>query len=337
VPTRPGNWLFHCHLVDHIDGALRLAKEEPKATPSHANHAEQAMAGLVLGVQVSPRKGATTALAPVARRTLRLFVDERANVYGDKPGYSFVLQDGPVAPAADSVRVPSSTIVLHRGEPTEITVINRMKRHATIHWHGIELQSFYDGVGDWSGLGTTIAPPIAPNDSFVVRLTADRAGTFIYHTHTDETEQLSSGLYGPLLVLAENAPRDTTERVFLMGAGGPQDEAPPFVNGRASPPPIELRAGIAHRFRFINIAPAGQRRVRLLGDSAERWRAVAKDGADLPPQQATTRPAVVLLLPGETYDFEVRRQKAGTLTLEITAGRGPVLPPVVTRIPVIVR
>ena len=352
VPTRPGNWLFHCHLVEHIAEALRLPQPPGHETDARPNHAMQGMAGLVLGIQVAPPKGATVAVDPPPRRKLRVYVTQRERVYGDQPGLSFVLQEGSTPPADDSLRIPGSTIILHQHEPTEVTVINRARQMATIHWHGIEVQSYYDGVGDWSGWGTRTAPMIAPGDSFVVRLLPDRAGTFIYHTHTDEATQLVSGLYGTLLVVPEHAAPDTTERVFLFGIGGPQDDAPPTVNGAATPPPIELRAGTAHRFRFINISPLESRTVRLLeGSVLQEWRALAKDGADLPPSQATQRPATVVLAPGETIDFEVLRPQPGTLSLEITspqtvairwaarqagAERGAI-PLLVTKIPVNVR
>jgi len=311
------------------------------------------MAGLVMGIHVAPAKGAVLAGDPRPRRELRVFVTERANVYGDQPGYSYILQEGAKPPAADSIRIPSSTILLRQHEPTEITVLNRAKTMATIHWHGIELESFYDGVGDWSGWGSRVAPSIAPGDSFVVRMTPDRAGTFIYHAHTNETTQLASGLYGTLLVLPDKGERDTTDRVFLFGVGGPTDEALPTVNGSATPPPIELRAGVPHRFRFINITPLELRVVRLAADTVmQQWRAVAKDGADLPPEQARVRMATARLSPGETFDFEVLRQRPESLTLEIeapqtVAARAPIIasgripragiPPDVMRIPVVVR
>jgi FtsP/CotA-like multicopper oxidase with cupredoxin domain len=338
VPTRPGNWLFHCHLIYHIDADLRLADHAPTEMEGHATgHAEQMMAGLVMGIRVAPARGSTPAVDPVARRSLRVFVDQKANVYRDKPGYSFVLQEGATPPARDSVAFPSSTIVLHRNEPTEITVVNRTSVESSIHWHGIELESFYDGVGGWSGAGTRVAPVIAPGDSFVVRMTPDRSGTFIYHTHSDESVQLNSGLYGALLVLDEGRQRDANERIFLMGEGGPQDDAVPFVNGSATPPLVELHAGGTSRFRLINISAAAAKRVRLVADTAvQQWRAFAKDGADLPPRQATMRAAVALLGPGETMDFEVTRAKPEILTLEVITPRGQ-RPPLVQKIPVIVR
>jgi FtsP/CotA-like multicopper oxidase with cupredoxin domain len=42
-------------------------------------------------------------------------------------------------------------IVLTRGQPVEIEVVNRVKDPTAIHWHGIELESYYDGVPGWSG------------------------------------------------------------------------------------------------------------------------------------------------------------------------------------------
>lgn len=341
VPTRPGNWLFHCHLIYHIASSTRLMAELP---PEQAhNHAFAGMAGLVMGIDVAPGRGETVASAPPPpRRRLRLFVNERPNVFGSSPGFSFVEQDGDSAPAADSMRAPSSTIVLHRNEPTEITVINRMRQgHASVHWHGIEVDSYYDGVGGWSGAGSSLAPVIAPGDSFVVRMTPDRAGTFIYHTHVDEGAQLTSGLYGPLIVLAEGASPDTSERLFLIGDGGPtatpRTPVAPFINGSATPPPIELRSGTTHRLRFVSISGALVRRVRLVSDSGVvRWRAVAKDGADLPPNQASMRDAVVALGPGETADFEVRRDRPELLTLEVTTAPAQKKPHLM-KIPVIVR
>jgi FtsP/CotA-like multicopper oxidase with cupredoxin domain len=278
------------------------------------------MAGLIVGVHVSPATAGRPAPDPRPRRRLRVFVTQRANVYGDVPGYSYVLQKASKPPARDSIQSHGSTLVLRQNEPSEITVVNATTNSTSVHWHGIEIESFYDGVGDWSGWGTRVATPIAPGDSFVVRLTPPRAGTFIYHTHTSEGVSLASGLYGALVVIPENTVPDTTDRVALVAIGGPLDDSRPVVNGSSSPPPIELRAGVAYRFRLINISPLETHRIQLaVGDTTQTWRALAKDGADLPPHQATTQPAFLALHPGETYDFEVRRERPGVLTLRVNS------------------
>ena len=107
-----------------------------------------------------------------------------------------------------------------------------------------------------------------------------------------------------------------------------------------------------HRFRFINISRTETRTVQLLaGDSVQSWRAVSKDGADLAPARATVQPSIVALHAGETFDFEVLRQRPESLTLRIvgvqsiakraaffaSAKPGERPPPLVLDIPVIVK
>lgn len=337
VPTRPGNWLFHCHLIYHIDAALKLNEHhEGHGGLMKANHAEDGMSGLVMGIHVKPLHGAGILPEPVPVRHLRLYVNERPNVYGNKPGFAFILQNGDTPPARDSITIPSSTVVLTKGEPTEVMVINHTNQMASVHWHGIELNSLYDGVSDWSGWQKKVAPVIAPNDSFAVHLTPDRSGTFIYHTHADETVQLTSGLYGPLLVLDKGASRDSAERILLMGDGGPIKGAPSFFNGLPIPADINLSANTKHRLRLINISAGATKRVRLLSDTTLlNWRPIAKDGADLPPLQSAPRPADFYLMPGETYDVEVSKRDPGDMVLEVTTlPRGKAI---VNRIPVRVR
>ena len=59
---------------------------------------------------------------------------------------------------------------------------------------------------------------IEPGASFVVRITPPRAGTFIYHTHLHDYRQLSSGLYGPLIVTEPGETFDpATDHVVVLG------------------------------------------------------------------------------------------------------------------------
>jgi manganese oxidase len=106
------------------------------------------------------------------------------------------------------VRFPGSPIVLTRGEPTEIVVLNRADVPLGVHWHGLELESWADGVPGWSGMPGRVSPAIQPGDSFAVRMTPPRAGTFMYHVHSEPGHQLAQGLYGPFLVLEPGERRD---------------------------------------------------------------------------------------------------------------------------------
>jgi len=340
VADRAGNWLYHCHSINHMDGALRLdaAPQAAMDGTSHA-HVADAMAGLVMAISVREMaRTRTTIPRRPPRHRLRLFVTEHAGSPGAQSSYGYVLQEGAREPAVDSVRLPGSTIVLRRGEPTQITVINRTGHATAVHWHGMELESYYDGVAGWSGADARTASVIAPGDSFVVRLTPPRAGTFIYHTHADDLAQLTGGLYGALLVLPPHVRRDVAERMIILAdSSAPEmrDTPPSMINGSTAPAPIELCAGVTHRLRFIGISAVSNRRVRLLDDTTlVSWRMLAKDGQELPPAQQVVTPAAARLGAGETMDVAFTPLHPGQLTLEVTSLYGA---PRVTRVGVIVR
>lgn len=309
-PDRAGNWLFHCHIGFHVLPAARI---NPPAWdhPDYGSHdPARHMAGLILGIEVKPRPGDVTEDRSRPER-LRLFIQEGPQHTQARRTLSFVLQQGASPPAPDSVLIPSSPLILTRGRPTDITVINRLKKETSvIHWHGIELESFSDGVAGWSGAGDRLAPSIQPGDSFVARLTLPRAGTFIYHTHLNDIEQLTSGLYGGIVVVEPGAPFDPTlDHLFVAGwDGGGGDSTGPrtLINGDSMPPPMELKAGVTHRFRFVNIGPADRMSFRIFQDtSLVSWRLVARDGADLPASQVVSTPARRGLDVGETFDTEI--------------------------------
>jgi len=311
IPDRPGNWLMHCHMAAHMSPDLRGGPRRASDGLHPHNHALDAMAGLVTGWRVLPSAPATQAndagAALTTRRKLRLLVQSAPSRYEDKPGLGFVLQAGDVAPRQDSVVIPGPAIVLTRGEPVQITVVNRLSEATSVHWHGIELDSYFDGVSGWSGAEGRTAPPVEPRDSFVVRFTPPRAGTFIYHSHFDEERQLASGLYGPLIVLEPGARYDRyADRPWVLSQAGPAEgvNRPVMLNGSTTPV-VELYAKRRYRIRLININPNLPLTFSVLADSVPvSWRAVAKDGADLPAAQSQIQPAQLRIGVGEAYDFE---------------------------------
>ena len=247
VPQKPGNWVFHCHFAFHVAGERVL---EPAVMPAgmssddHSHAMPHKMAGLVLGIHVNPRPGEQYARSTEQPRNLRLLLQSSPKRFGEKPAYGFVLQDGDHEPARDSVSMPGPLLLLKRGQPVRITVVNHLTQPSAVHWHGIELESFPDGVPNWSGIGNRLMAPIAPADSFVAEFTPPRSGTFMYHSHLNEGEQMNSGMYAPLVVVDDPAKYDpSVEKIILVGGGGPQpnptSDFPGFVNGW----PIPNRSG----------------------------------------------------------------------------------------------
>jgi FtsP/CotA-like multicopper oxidase with cupredoxin domain len=320
TPTRAGNWLFHCHMAPHITPyPVRPDSSRHHDVHDVARHPVQGMAGLVLGIHsfdASP--GAQTSSRVEPARHLRLLVQQAPPAaQPDLRASGYVLQHG-AEPRADSVMTPGPPLLLTRGETTAITVVNRSDEMTTVHWHGMELESVFDGVAGWSGAGSNLAPFIVPGDSFTVSFTPPRAGTFIYHTHMDEGTQLITGSYGPLIVLEPGAAFDpATDLTFMIGravTGGRNDRA---INGHAEPPVLTLRAGTTYRLRIINILPAAPVAVKLATpDHALAWIPVSKDGADLPAALRVLQPSEIRALGvGETYDFLFTPDRAMELTL----------------------
>jgi manganese oxidase len=323
VPTRAGNWLFHCHMAPHITPyPVRSDSTRDHDVHDVARHPVEGMAGLVLGIRTyaSAALHAVTAADLQPAQHLRLFV-QQAPPAGrpDLRPTGYVLQRG-AEPPPDSVAVPGPPLLLTRGETTAITVINRSTEITTVHWHGMELESVFDGVAGWSGAGSNLAPLIAPGDSFTVAFTPPRAGTFIYHTHMDEGTQLLTGSYGPLIVLEPGERFDpASDLILIVGRAVNDGENSHAINGRHAPPPLTLRAGTSYRLRIINILPAAPMEVELVTDSTgrlARWTPVAKDGAMLPASHR--RPADARLKGfgvGEAYDFIWTPEEAMEATL----------------------
>jgi manganese oxidase len=334
-PDRPGNWLFHCHLPQHIGHRGSLGMPAPPAAHGHAdaNHALAGMSGLVMGVTVRPAAGRAAPPADVgARRALRLVIHARTDGTADDPHFAYTLDDGRAPSASDHGDRAAPPIVLVRGEPVSITVLNTLAEPTAVHWHGIELESYFDGVAGFSGSAGRLSPVIAPGDSFVARFTPPRAGTFIYHTHVDEERQQPAGLAGPLVVLEPGERWDPSTDVTVVVSSPPMvPDANGFIarvallNGGASAAPLELRAGVRHRLRLINMSTnIPGLRFELTRDGAPvRWRVLAKDGADLPADRRAPRPARQPLSIGETVDVEFTPEQSGDhrITAHLAGGQ----------------
>jgi FtsP/CotA-like multicopper oxidase with cupredoxin domain len=321
TPERPGNWLFHCHMTNHMTGPADGAHTEHRIDDGAAG-----MGGLVLGIQVTGASMHPPSDGRAARR-LSLVMREEPNRYGNQSGYRIDLE-GADAPRLNSGPVPGPVIVLTRGEPVEITLVNRMTEPTAIHWHGIELDSYFDGVPGWGGQSGNLAPPVVPGQSFVAKFTPPRAGTFIYHTHWHKDAQLAGGLYGPLIVLNPGERYDPqTDHIVVIGLNGVlrETEREPFaLNGSATPSPIVMRAGVPNRLRLINITAINEGLTAFLVDRLEQttWKPLAKDGETLPAGQTAPRPARQRVTVGETYDFEIQPSRSQRLWLEVRRATG---------------
>jgi manganese oxidase len=329
VPDRTGNWLFHCHLTNHAAMMPPVAHPEQadypimidRDDPDH--HFVNGMNGLILGITVTGRTAPRARWNPA--RKLHLFIQSDSAAGDIAPRFGYVLQRG-AEPRRDSVQNPGPVLFLTRGEPTSIVVTNRTTEPTAVHWHGMEIESYYDGAVGWSGTAGHTEPAIRPDSSFDVHITAKRSGTFLYHTHFDEMRQQYGGLVGALIVLEPGTTFDSTrDLIFLLSD---KDNGELLVNGSTASPPKELHAGTKYRLRIADIGVSRTAlHARVVRDSSVlSWRPVAKDGFTLPASQAMFRPSDARVASGETADFEFTPDRAGEFALQFgTPKRGGAL------------
>ena len=336
IPSREGNWLFHCHLVDHILPVSFLRKQEEM---NHSNtnletHARDAMGGLIMGINILPDKKfqAATSKNKVVERKLTLMIGEEENYFDNSNGKGFQLIENGKA-TANGFSIPGPPLILYKDQPVAIKVINTLKESTTMHWHGLEIDSYYDGVSGWGYMGGKLAPLIQPGDSFTVRLKPSRAGTFIYHTHMHDL-QLLQGLYGALIVLNPGETYNSqADKILLISQGGEGLYLPKMLNnsvdlfgknksllnGTSTPETLYLKEGKHYRFRIINIGAQnfGNYISIKQNDQFVFWTLIAKDGMSLKKDQRRVKSATQWVAIGETYDFEFSPAMPGDYQVEL--------------------
>jgi FtsP/CotA-like multicopper oxidase with cupredoxin domain len=341
TPERAGNWLFHCHVMHHVsperrlDAGLPVRPGDASETSHPHDHDEPSlgMAGMVLGITVLDANPAssTPSPAPAPRRRLTMAIRGIPGMSGGPNAASVqIVDDGSARPEAPPIS-PGPLLVLRRGEPVEIAVINQMTVGTSIHWHGLEIDSYYDGVHGWSGSEPHLAPMIEPGATFVVRIAPTRAGTFIYHTHFHDYQQLSSGLYGAIVVTEPKEAFDpAVDHIVVLGrrdaseaSGILEDASSLVVNGEREPRWV-WGVGRRHRLRLINITPDDLLTVSVVARTVPvTWRPLTKDGVQVPEDEGLPGPAEVRIGVGETYDFEYEaRPGNATLWLEVRGASG---------------
>jgi FtsP/CotA-like multicopper oxidase with cupredoxin domain len=90
--------------------------------------------------------------------------------------------------------LPGPVLRLKQHDRLRAVLKNNLKQDTTIHWHGIRLPNAMDGVP-----GLT-QKPVKPGASFTYDFACQDAGTFWYHPHAGNPEQVGRGLYGLLIV-----------------------------------------------------------------------------------------------------------------------------------------
>lgn len=88
--------------------------------------------------------------------------------------------------------IPGATLRFKEGKHAVIKVTNNMDVETSVHWHGLLLPNYMDGVAYLT------TPPIRPGKTLVYDFPLIHSGTYWYHSHTGLQEQ--RGIYGSIII-----------------------------------------------------------------------------------------------------------------------------------------
>jgi len=143
--------------------------------------------------------------------------------------------------------VPGPQLRVTEGDRVRVIHRNNLNESTGMHFHGQNVPNAMDGVPFLT------QPPVKPGDTFVYEFVAGPAGSHMYHSHHNATDQVGRGMLGAFIV----EPRDPALRyqvdqdiVWISN-----DALGGFtINGKGFPAtaPIVARRGQRVLIRFMN-------------------------------------------------------------------------------------
>lgn len=215
-------------------------------------------------MQTADLKKTTSVEVMNKQDVVRVALDAQETTWEYAPGHV-------VAGYGFNGQVPGPVIEAKQSIPLEIQLTNNLPEPTVVHWHGLRIPAAMDGT-------EVVQRPIQPGETFTYTFTPPDAGTFWYHPHANETEQLEKGLYGALIVRGIDEPVLDREQILvlddlkvdrkgrlvrfgtLMERHNGREGNIRLVNGKAEPE-LTITAGQIERWRIINASSA--RTVRL--------------------------------------------------------------------------
>jgi FtsP/CotA-like multicopper oxidase with cupredoxin domain len=205
----------------------------------------------------------------------------------------------PVAGLGYNKSWPGPTIRVTQGDKVRVEFTNNLKETTGVHFHGVEFEDFFqDGVPFVTQL------PIVPGQTYAYEFTAGNAGSLMYHSHHNATDQVGRGLLGAFIVDPKPEPvKFDRDYIWISN-----DELGGFtINGHGFPAtvPVLAAAGETVRVRFMNE-----------GIMMHPWhlhgipmRVIARDGHPLGSAEFTCDTLGVN--PGERYDVLIKATSLG--------------------------
>ena len=205
----------------------------------------------------------------------------------------------PVAALGYGGQWPGPTIRVTQGDRVRAVFTNNLKETTGVHFHGVQFDDFFQ-----DGIPFVTQKPITPGETYTYEFTATDAGSLMYHSHHNATDQVGRGLLGAFIVDPKVDPvKYDREYIWISN-----DSLGGFtINGHGFPATVPVLAAVGEtvRIRFMNE-----------GIMMHPWhlhgnvmKIVARDGRPL--GTAAFECDTLGVNPGERYDALVTATRAG--------------------------
>lgn len=150
-------------------------------------------------------------------RNFALILSFMPNSYATNQTVDLVLASKTVNFSGESIetvainnQIPAPVLRFKEGDHVTINVHNRLNEGTSIHWHGLILPWFMDGVEN------VTQEPIPPGGTFSYSFTLKQSGTYWYHAHSGFQEQ--QGMYGGFIIDPKEPPsyKYTKDHVIVL-------------------------------------------------------------------------------------------------------------------------
>jgi FtsP/CotA-like multicopper oxidase with cupredoxin domain len=205
----------------------------------------------------------------------------------------------PVAALGYNKQWPGPTIRVTQGDRVRAKFTNNLKETTGVHFHGVQFDDFFQ-----DGIPFVTQKPITPGETFTYEFTAGDAGSLMYHSHHNATDQVGRGLLGAFIVDPKVDPvKYDREYIWISN-----DSIGGFtINGHGFPATVPVLAAVGEtvRIRFMNE-----------GIMMHPWhshgyvmKVIARDGRPL--GSAAFECDTLGVNPGERYDALIKVDRPG--------------------------
>ena len=152
----------------------------------------------------------------------------------------------PVAGLGFNKSWPGPTIRVNQGDKVRAEFTNNLQETTGVHFHGVEFDDFFQ-----DGVPFVTQKPIVPGETFAYEFTAHNAGSLMYHSHHNATDQVGRGLLGAFIVDRTPDPIPADREYTWIS----NDELGGFtINGHGFPAVVPVLAAVGEtvRVRFMN-------------------------------------------------------------------------------------